>query len=173
MSKKVSVATVAKRMNRILATYREQNKPDETSPSKASASTSTSASSSSSSPSPSTFGQMTYSTERGLVLHKTILNFAAQNDSESESDTSDQSYALIESPQPAKSRRRQPNRAVKRPAMRMTDVVRTKRKPSSTVTSKSMTADRMTPTLEHTEIGVEVAKASRSFNENDNRQSTM
>lgn len=167
-SRTVSVATVAQRMNRILQTYKEQ-KENETTPPEASTS--------------STFGRMIYSTERGLELHKRIINFAAQNDSESESDLPNQSIELpnqnnestnqsdesIDVPQMA--RREQPRRAVKRTAVKISNPVikRKQRKPSSTVTSNALKAERTTPA---TQDVVKPIKASRSFNENDNRQST-
>lgn len=162
MNKKISVATVAKRMGRILETYREQEKED--------ASTTLPEASTS-----STFGQMVYSTERGLEVHKTILNFAAQND-ESDSDSMDQSYEV-----PQTARRRQPSRAVKRPSTNvpMPTIKRKQRKPSTNawtpnaIQTKIQSA-RASPTVHHTDIDganvVNPIKASRSFNENDNRQ---
>lgn len=123
MKKEVSVATISKRMNRILATHKEQQSQDDITPPEAASS--------------STFGQMVYTTKRGLELHKTILNFAAQNDNGSDSDLSDQSYALIESPP---KRRRQPNRAVKRPAVKISAIASKRmhhRKVTCTSTSNS------------------------------------
>lgn len=98
MRKKITVATVAKRMNRILSAYREQQLEN---------CTSSDASTSSASPalSPSdTRSRSIYTTERGLVQHKTILNYATHTDNES--DISDQSYSLLESPPKLRSRRR-------------------------------------------------------------------
>lgn len=132
MKKEVSVAAVAKRMNRILETYKEQKSQDDKSPE---------------APSTSKFGQMVYTTKRGLELHRTILNFAAQNDSGSDSDLSDQSYALIDESPPK--RRRQPNRAVKRPAVKISAIATKRmhhRKVTCTSTSNSPSEQSNSPT---------------------------
>lgn len=87
MKKEISVTSVAKRMDRILTTYHEQVRETENEVPEQSTSTSSS-------------GQISYSTVHGLESHKKLLNFAAQADSASESDSnaSDQSYSLIDSP---------------------------------------------------------------------------
>lgn len=158
-SKEVSASTVAERMNRILQTYREQVKNDESS---------TEASTS------AVFGQMKYSTERGLESHKSLLNFAAQIDSETQSDSApeDTSYEMIETPQKS-SRRQQPSRKVKRSAAKLAVpiVKRKQRKLSSTITSNALTAERTTSRSDFSDSNAIVPiKTSRGFNENDNRQ---
>lgn len=166
MKKNISVGTVAKRMNRVLETYKEQQRDNPTPPEQ---STSTSLST-------STFGQMVYSTAKGLDLHKNLLNFIAQDDSTSESDSSDQSYALIESPP---KRRRQPQRAVKRPVMKISTIIAAQKKQRK-LTSMPATASPATTlsTGEISESDVDMndtdsaksIKGIASFNENDNRQ---
>lgn len=87
-------------------------------------------------------------TERKTELDKTILNYAVQidNESDSDSDYSDQSYSLCESPPKrrcqsngyvtadrASKRRRQPNRTVKQAAVKLTTLA-TKRAQRKVVT---------------------------------------
>lgn len=183
MKKEISVETVAKRMGRILTTYQEQVRENEETTSEQSTST-------------PTFGQITYSTERGLEVQKKLLNFAAEEDSESDSDSnsdsSDQSYSLIESP-PAhrlRSTKTTKSRAVKRTAMKITTapIKRKQRKiASSKATSTITTATLKASTVEVTDSDEPDSNrlfkkttskkatpiiATGNCNENDNRQMT-
>lgn len=142
MKKEINAATVAKRMGRILQAYKEQNSEDAASEATNDAASSSSSSSSTSS-TPSSFGQMVYTTKHGLELHKKILNFAVQNDSDSESDVS--SYSLIESP--PKRRRRQPIQAVKRAAVKTTAVPTKRIQRKVTCTSTSNTPSEQSNSL--------------------------
>lgn len=160
-NKKISIATVASRMNRILAAYREQcgQETDDAAAPTVVASTSSSSSSSSSSSKSST-GGTNCSTERSMVLDKAILNYAAQSDnvSDADSDSSDRSYAYVDSPykrrsrsgtymtttkttndQQSKRRRQQPSRTVKRAAEKLTTLPskRVQRKVTCTITSNA------------------------------------
>lgn len=132
MKKEISVASVAKRMIRILTTYHEQVRETEIEVPEQSTSTST-----------STSEQISYSTAHGLESHKKLLNFAAQADSESESDSdsSDQSYSLIDSP-PARCLRskRTKIRATKRTAAKCVAgaTKRKQRKITSTTTATAI-----------------------------------
>lgn len=163
MKKEVSVATVAKRMGRILTAYKEQVAENDAPTVQTT----------------SSFGEMVYSTNRGLELHKTLLTFATND--RSHSSDSDHSDELIESPP---KRRRQPIR-IEYPAIdirALTERKRKKRIHSSTVTSTiNTTSTTTTPsskelttnlTLEitGTEDTAKPIKTSSSFNENDNRQ---
>lgn len=173
--KNIGVATVAKRMNRILAAYHEQNPVNEED---------TVPEQSTSTPT-STFGQMTYSTDRGLEVHKKLLNYATKNNSSSESETSDDSDSgRIRSGIQTRSQ------AVKRTAkIKATPLKRKQRKVSSkkvtsTITSASLATissdtdsdDANTTILiktrskKSTPIDATPIKASESFNQNDNRQ---
>lgn len=167
MDKKISVATVAKRMNRILAAYREQqaqeaSSDDGTSPVASTSSSSSSSSQSTSSASPSkASGDTNCSAERKMVLDKEILNFAAQidtNESDSDNDVSEPSFSFADSPpkrrcltnnaatvnqqqQKPKRRRSQPSRTVKRAAVKITPlpmpIKRAPRKVTCTITSST------------------------------------
>lgn len=161
MEKKITVATVAKRMNRILAAYREQcarETQTEGTPPVASTSSSSSASSTSS---PSSSGETNCTAERKMELDKAILNYASQMDSELDSDLdlSDRNYSFIESSRKRRSssqlttttpattdndqhskRRRQPTRTVKRAAVKITSMGTMKRVPrkvTCTITSSN------------------------------------
>lgn len=145
MDKKISVATVAKRMNRILAAYREQCQ--ETDGEAAVASTSSSSAS---------IGETNFTSQRKMELDKMILNYAVQKENESDSDVSVHNYTFA-SDSPLKrryqsssykktvdqqlqpKRRRQPSRTVKRAAMKLTSLAskRVQRKVTCTVTSNA------------------------------------
>lgn len=156
MEKKISVSTVTKRMNRILAAYREQCLQDSDGASAvASTSSSSSISSTSSTSSTASTGKM--------EMDKAILNYAAQTEHESipsDTDASDQSYSFDNESPPKRSRckfsmadykttgeqkqqqpkrRRQPSRTVKRAAVKLTSLPskRVQRKVTSTVTSNA------------------------------------
>lgn len=166
MKKEVSVKTVAKRMNRILAAYEEQVREN------AVCATT------------SSFGQMTYSTERGLEVHKTILNFAANNETDVnvELDSSDQSYSLLESPPKRRSLR---NRTSKRTGAKITAIPskRSHRKVSHTVTSKSPIEQSVSSSKPPISLPLDesddpdtvksnkIVKTSPKVNENDIRKS--
>lgn len=165
--KKISVTTVAKRMNRILAAYREQCVQEKTDAAPV-ASTSSSSSSSSSLPSLVTAsnGELSCTPKRKMVLDKTILNYAAhmENESHSESDATDYSFDTESPPkrrcqttltrymktvdkqqeqqrqqQKQPKRRRQPSRTVKRAAVKLTSMPckRVQRNVTCTVTSNA------------------------------------
>lgn len=161
MKKEINVATVSKRMDRILTAYKEQVSENVTPPEQ----------------STSTFGQMTYSTERGLELHKTLLNFAVKQNSDSDSElSSDQSYGLVESP-PTTTRRRQPQRAVKRTGLIKTSTSaptkrRKQRKVAATVTPSTSTATVAVTTNNVPGTTAESITASGRSNANDKRRNT-
>lgn len=152
MDKKINVATVAKRMNRILAAYREQRAQETQTDGTPPVASTSSSSSSSSSSSP---GETNCTAERKMELDKAILKYAAQIDNQSDSDVdfSDQSYSLAESSlkrrfQPSSrmatvdqqsKRRRQPTRTVKRAAVKLTSMAskRVQRKVTCTITSNA------------------------------------
>lgn len=170
MDKKISIATVAKRMNRILAAYREQRaqeiQTDDGTPQPVASTSSSQSSSSSSSSTSSALGDKSCTVERKMVLDKSILNFAAQIDtieSDSDDDSSDHnSYTFAESPpkrrctskitatvtEPQSKRRRsQPSRTVKRAAVKLTSLAskRAHQKPTCTITSSSKASASPSP----------------------------
>lgn len=156
MEKKINVSTVAKRMNRVLAAYREQRAQETQTDGALQVASTSSSSSSSTSPSPSSSGETNCTTERKMELDKAILNYAAQIDNNSDSDLvlSDQSYSLRESrlkrrcqpsshittvDQQSKRRRHQPTRTVKRAAVKLSSLAskRVQRKVTCTITSNA------------------------------------
>lgn len=155
--KKISLETVAKRMNRVLQTFKEQQEINPTPPEQPT----------------STFGQMVYSTGKGLELHKNLLNFIAQNDSTSDSDSSEPSYALIETPP---KRRRQPQRAVKRPVVKISTILAAQRKQRKLTSTQIVSSPATTLSaieMSESDNDTDTAKPIKgiaSFNENDNRQ---
>lgn len=165
MKKEISVATVAKRMGRILTAYKEQVAENDAPTEQTT----------------SSFGEMVYSTNRGLELHKTLLTFATNDSSNSsDSDSSHHSHKLIESPP---KRRRQPiqiaypsfdiraNTAPTRKKRKHSTVTSTINKTSTTTipSSKELTTNLMLEITE-TEDTAKPIKTSSSFNENDNCQ---
>lgn len=160
MDKKINITTVAKRMNRILAAYREQCLQETDDAAAVVASTSSSTSSAS-------IGQSNCTPEQKMVLDKPILNYAAQIYDESHSDSDLSDSFDVESPpkrrckstltrymktvdhqppspsqqqqQQQSKRRRQPSRTVKRAAVKLTslDSKRVQRKVTCTVTSNA------------------------------------
>lgn len=169
MEKKISISTVAKRMNRILAAYREQRaqeiQTDDDTPQPVASTSSSQSSSSSASSSSSVLGDKTsVNIERKMVLDKAILNFAAQIDTnESDSDdSSEHSYTFAESPpkrrctskptatitEPESKRRRsQPTRNVKRATVKLPPLAskRVQQKPTCTITSSSKASASSSP----------------------------
>lgn len=77
--RKINVATIAKRMNRILSAQKQQIIEQPVA-------------------STSSFGQTNYTTERGLQLHKNLHDFATQSDSESDIDSIEPAHLVLERP---------------------------------------------------------------------------
>lgn len=154
--KEISVSTVADRMNRILAAFKDQTKENGLQ-------------------SEQSTSMESYSTERGLESYKSILKYAT-DENVSDSDQSDS--IIIDSPP----RRRQPQRAVKRTAKKTlpAPLKRKQRKLSATITSKISSNNESIPTSpenpapEFSDSEVDIFKhiknrQSLNVNDNDNR----
>lgn len=147
MKKEISVATVAKRMKKLLSTCTEQMhdivSTEETA---------------------STSSRQAYSTAKGL--EKAILNYAAM-DSDSDTNSFDQSYSVCESPPP----RRRSIRIRKRIGAKTTEPIKRKqRKVNRTTHSKKLAeeSDNDAPAINSNSKTEELEpaqadQASRSF----------